>query len=416
MISSPVQNKKGIRVGERVSHNSYGNGKVVSLDERYIDVQFLDHRAKFRFPDAFEKGYLTYIGEAIKDPVTIPDREIAVVPLNTSDSEKQDTVEDSKRIEIAQMLFEKHPTMSSLKRHYAEYAHEYGKEEFNQIYKIVQRLRHEAQEQEEQFNPASVYSQRELIDLNVVLDVLIKAPSQDVRRWAAEMKGRYQSMAGIVAACYPHQVENGRPAKKSKNRSTGVTEWHSYKRVMYSALKTIYIEALENYISKTGKNPIVTIHQEGEGVANVATITKISSETVSLDDCLAQLQSAYSELEMARDEEQEAFDNMPEGLQESDRGAEMEENIEALDEAFSALDEAISALQDATSMSDNYRELGSASNEEEFEVGNTLTHKFFGKGVVTSVQNHSITVSFKTRIARFTSVDILKNSLIYENE
>ena len=98
MNSNPVQNKKTIRVGDRVSHKSYGNGNVVSLDERYIDVQFLNHRAKFHFPDAFEKGYLTYIGEAIKEPVTIPDKEIAAVPLSPSESDKQDAVENPKHI------------------------------------------------------------------------------------------------------------------------------------------------------------------------------------------------------------------------------------------------------------------------------------------------------------------------------
>lgn len=415
MNSNPVQNKKTIRVGDRVSHKSYGNGNVVSLDERYIDVQFLNHRAKFHFPDAFEKGYLTYIGEAIKEPVTIPDKEIAAVPLSPSESDKQDAVENPKHIEIAQMLFEKHPTMSALRKHYAEYVIEYGKEEFNQIYKIVQRLRQEAQEQEAMFDPAKVYSQNELSALNITLAVLIKAPDPNVRRWAAEMKGRYHSMAGIVAACYPHQMENGRPAKKSKNSSTGVTEWHPYKRVTFSAAENIYIELLENYISKTGKGPIITIHQEGEDANKGSLVARTSLGTFSVDDCLEQIQGAYSNLEIARDEEQDAFDNMPEGLQESDRGVEMEENIEALDDAISALDDAISSLQEATSISDDYNDLSSVTDEG-YEVGNTLKHKFFGKGVVTSVQNNEIIVSFKHRIARFANIELLKNCLIPENE
>lgn len=415
MNYNPVQNKKTIRLGDRVSHKSYGNGNVVSLDERYIDVQFLNHRAKFRFPDSFEKGYLTYIGDAIKEPIATPDKETPAVPLSPADSEKQDAVENSKHIEIAQILFEKHQTMSSLRKHYPEYFNIYGVEEFKKIIKIVQRLRHEAQEQEALFDPANVYSQRELTDLNFTLTILIKASDPNVRKWAAEMKGRYHSMAGIVAACYPHQMENGRPAKKSKNRSTGVTEWHSYKRVTYSAIKNIYIDALESYISKTGKNPIITIHQEGEEVNLFSTVARTSFGTVSVDDCLDQLQGAYSNLERARDEEQDAFDNMPEGLQESDRGAEMEENIEALDNAISALDDAISALQEVTSISNDYNDLSSVTNKG-YEVGNTLKHKFFGKGVVTFVQDNAITVSFKHRIAKFASIELLKNCLIHENE
>lgn len=47
-----------IRPGDVVTHKSLGPGTIVSLDEDYLIVKFSDRESKFRYPSAFEKGYL----------------------------------------------------------------------------------------------------------------------------------------------------------------------------------------------------------------------------------------------------------------------------------------------------------------------------------------------------------------------
>lgn len=48
-----------LRTGDRIVHKSFGKGKVLSIDEKYIFVRFSDLEKKFLFPDAFTKGYLS---------------------------------------------------------------------------------------------------------------------------------------------------------------------------------------------------------------------------------------------------------------------------------------------------------------------------------------------------------------------
>lgn len=48
-----------IQVGDIVIHKSIGEGKVMSLDDKYIIVKFSDRESKFLYPSAFEKGYLS---------------------------------------------------------------------------------------------------------------------------------------------------------------------------------------------------------------------------------------------------------------------------------------------------------------------------------------------------------------------
>jgi len=48
-----------IQVGDIVAHKSIGEGKVMSLDDKYIIVKFSDRESKFLYPSAFEKGYLS---------------------------------------------------------------------------------------------------------------------------------------------------------------------------------------------------------------------------------------------------------------------------------------------------------------------------------------------------------------------
>lgn len=63
VVPPPVENKKKVepekvKVGDKVMHKSIGAGVVVSVDERYIFVQFKDRERKFMAKESFEKGYL----------------------------------------------------------------------------------------------------------------------------------------------------------------------------------------------------------------------------------------------------------------------------------------------------------------------------------------------------------------------
>ena len=60
--SSPkVQQWERLKVGDDVLHKSFGRGIVMALDDKYIIIKFSDHEAKFLFPSAFEKEYLSCI-------------------------------------------------------------------------------------------------------------------------------------------------------------------------------------------------------------------------------------------------------------------------------------------------------------------------------------------------------------------
>lgn len=49
---------KEVSVGDTVRHRSLGGGTVMSLDDKYIIVRFLDRESRLLFSGAFEKGYL----------------------------------------------------------------------------------------------------------------------------------------------------------------------------------------------------------------------------------------------------------------------------------------------------------------------------------------------------------------------
>ena len=49
----------GLQAGDSVTHKSLGPGTVIFIDDNYLTVRFSDRESKFRFPSAFEKGYLS---------------------------------------------------------------------------------------------------------------------------------------------------------------------------------------------------------------------------------------------------------------------------------------------------------------------------------------------------------------------
>lgn len=50
---------ESLQIGDRVTHKSFGRGRIQSLDDKYMIVEFKDRESKFLFPSAFEKGYLS---------------------------------------------------------------------------------------------------------------------------------------------------------------------------------------------------------------------------------------------------------------------------------------------------------------------------------------------------------------------
>ena len=48
-----------LKVGGTVIHKSFGQGVVMSLDEKYVIVRFKDRESKFPIVFAFEKGYIS---------------------------------------------------------------------------------------------------------------------------------------------------------------------------------------------------------------------------------------------------------------------------------------------------------------------------------------------------------------------
>lgn len=47
-----------LKVGQTITHKSFGQGKIVSIDDKYIFVRFSAYEKKFQFPEAFINGYL----------------------------------------------------------------------------------------------------------------------------------------------------------------------------------------------------------------------------------------------------------------------------------------------------------------------------------------------------------------------
>ncbi len=47
-----------LRVGNKVTHQSFGPGKIKSINKKYIVISFPYAVKKFLYPEAFEKGYL----------------------------------------------------------------------------------------------------------------------------------------------------------------------------------------------------------------------------------------------------------------------------------------------------------------------------------------------------------------------
>lgn len=130
-----------------------------------------------------------------------------------------------------------------------------------------------------------------------------------------------------------------------------------------------------------------------------------------LEACLTAIQEAHDELDDVRNEEEEAYDNMPEGLQLSERGDTMQEAVDNLDDVVGCLDDAISNLEDV---------LTTASNPEVIEIdpwrkltiGDTVTHKSFGAGIISGIEGYYYFVKFPGRTSKFLFPDAIDKGFI----
>lgn len=60
-LESPNFDYSSVKIGSLVTHKIFGNGIVISISYKYINIDFgNDHTKKFLFPDSFTKGYLKF--------------------------------------------------------------------------------------------------------------------------------------------------------------------------------------------------------------------------------------------------------------------------------------------------------------------------------------------------------------------
>ena len=130
-----------------------------------------------------------------------------------------------------------------------------------------------------------------------------------------------------------------------------------------------------------------------------------------LNDCLSAIQDAHDVLDEVRDEEEEAYDNMPEGLQYSERGDLMQEAIDSLDEAVSSLDDVISSLDDVITAAEN-PDVMEIDPWTRLKVGEQVTHKSFGNGIITAIEGNYYYVEFKGRNSKFIFPDAIDKGYI----
>ncbi|MGM9561482.1 MAG: hypothetical protein ACI3WT_04425 [Phascolarctobacterium sp.] len=67
-VQSPVQNRRieqnSVRVGDIVSHSSFGTGNVVSFGDGVISVAFRTGIKKFQYPESLQIGHLQVVSGA----------------------------------------------------------------------------------------------------------------------------------------------------------------------------------------------------------------------------------------------------------------------------------------------------------------------------------------------------------------
>jgi len=135
------------------------------------------------------------------------------------------------------------------------------------------------------------------------------------------------------------------------------------------------------------------------------------SRLKTLNDCLDKIQKAHDVLDEVRDEEEEAYDNMPEGLQYSERGDMMQEAIDTIDETVSSLDDVLTSLEDVVSTAEN-PDIWEIDLWQKLNVGDVVTHKSFGNGVITEIEGNYYYIQFKNKTSKFIFPDAIDKGYI----
>ena len=130
-----------------------------------------------------------------------------------------------------------------------------------------------------------------------------------------------------------------------------------------------------------------------------------------LENCLTAIQEAYDTLQEVRDEEEEAYDNLPESMQDGERGDMMQDAIDNLDDAISSLDDVISSLEEVTTNSDDPLVM-EIDPWQTLKVGDTVSHKSFGKGVIKNIQGDHYSIEFSAKSAIFIFPDAIDKGFI----
>ena len=65
-----------LHIGDKVTHNTLGEGTVTIVDEDYVTIKFESEELTFRLPDAFENGFLTSEDAEIIEEEDCEDEEV----------------------------------------------------------------------------------------------------------------------------------------------------------------------------------------------------------------------------------------------------------------------------------------------------------------------------------------------------
>ena len=125
-----------------------------------------------------------------------------------------------------------------------------------------------------------------------------------------------------------------------------------------------------------------------------------------LESALTDIQDALETLQEVRDEEEEAYDNLPESLQDGERGDMMQEAIDNLDDAIGSIEEAADTLETVTV--DAADELVQEIDPwQTLSVGDTVTHKSFGEGLIKAIDGKYFTIAFGEKESKFIFPDAI---------
>ena len=130
-----------------------------------------------------------------------------------------------------------------------------------------------------------------------------------------------------------------------------------------------------------------------------------------LENCLTAIQEAYDTLQEVRDEEEEAYDNLPESMQDGERGDMMQDAIDNLDDAIGSLDDVIASLEEVTTNGADPLVM-EIDPWQKLKVGDSVTHKSFGPGIIKSMEGNRVTIDFGSRSALFIFPDAVNKGYI----